>query len=153
MPECSFYSICFHSGQLDKILCLKGMTAIILENIIVIFYCFRWKAMATICIKLLHYTLVFFFIFILVVRNWFRMQKMLVPQRLGFYMMKLNMEQKLCGPRTWLNIRVNTLHTDFVHSSICMWFYDFLLFSSVWSWLYWDDSIAASTLLDLLFKF
>lgn len=63
MSECSFYSICFHSGQLDKILCLKGMTAIILENIIVIFYCFRWKAMATICIKLLHYTLVFFFYF------------------------------------------------------------------------------------------
>ena len=34
------------------------------------------------------------------------MQKMLGPQKLDFYMMKLSMEQRLFGQTIWHNIRV-----------------------------------------------
>lgn len=70
---------------------------------------------------LLH--LYFVLIYFVCLRNWYRMQKMLVPQRLGFYMMKLSMEQKHYGQRTWHSIRVRASFIKFGHySSICMLF-------------------------------
>lgn len=75
----------------------------------------------------------FYLFFFCCLRNWYRMQKMPVPQRLGFYMMKLSMEQKRCGQRTWHNIRVNIIFINFGrYSSICMWFCGFPL--AVWRW-------------------
>lgn len=61
---CSFY-VCFHSGKLDKRLSWKVWQQLNLRQLLYIFYCLSWKAMATIRISLLHWILMFYFLFLL----------------------------------------------------------------------------------------
>lgn len=61
---CSFY-VCFHSGKLDKRLSWKVWQQLNLRQLLYIFYCLSWKALATICISLLHWILMFYFLFLL----------------------------------------------------------------------------------------
>lgn len=136
---CSFY-VCFHPGKLDKRLSWNVWKQLNLRQLLYSYFLLRKlesRGYSMYLITALN-TNVLFFGF--AVRNWYRMLKMLVPQRLGFYMMKLSMEQKLCGQRTWHNIRVNILINYFGCFSICLWFCDFLFFFC------WVDCIGMTAL-------
>lgn len=152
MFEYSFYNdVCFHWGKLDKIILVeKYENDHTWDNCLLLSTVEAGKPLLE---SVQHYYIILWFcLFVFCLRNWYRMQKMRVPRRLGFYMMKLSMEQKLYGQRTWHNIRVNIIFINFGHySSIRMWFCVFHL--ALWRWPCRYDSIATSTLLGAYFVY